>query len=275
MDHWGAHARQWSHVDSPLRPHADDIAALRELLRDQLPPASATPIEQTKRGLLLGVTPELARLGADIVAVDRERGMLDMLRGSAAVGHTSQIAVQGNWLDLPFATRSFDFAIGDGSFTLLRYPQDYHALFEQLRRVLKPAANLVMRIFTAPADGETCAAVVAAAYAGRINSFHAFKWRFAMALVARNRNPNIGVADIYREFVAWIPDRQALADSTGWPARVIDTIDVYRNSPAVYSFPNAEEWSVIAARHSDEIARKIGHYELAERCPIVANRLHV
>jgi SAM-dependent methyltransferase len=282
-DHWSAHARQWSRIASPLRPHVDDIAAMRNLLHGHLCPQSSADVESTGCGLLLGVTPELAQLNDDIIAIDRTRAMLDMLHSDTRLSqsttqprnHTSSIAqrsVHGDWLALPFAAHSIDFAIGDGSFNLLRYPQDYHALFGQLRGVLKPGAPLVARIFTAPALGETCAAVVVDAYARRISNFHAFKWRFAMALVERNRNPNIGVADIYREFNAWIPDRKALAESSGWSHSAIGTIDVYRNSPAIYSFPSAEEWSVIAARYSEEIGRVIGNYELAERCPIVAQR---
>ncbi len=276
-DHWSAHARQWSRIGSPLRPHADDVQLMRDLLHGHLP----QPL--TSQGLLLGVTPELCPLGYGMISIDRDSGMLEMARGETAdlfakspgavAGRSAALPLQGNWLALPLARSSIDFALGDGSFNLLRYPMDYHRLFEQLRWVLKPAAPLIVRTFTTPSRRETCAAVIAAAYAGQITSFHAFKWRFAMALVARNRNPNICVADIYREFDAWAPDRQALAISAGWPVDAIDTIDVYRNSPAVYSFPTAEEWAVLAARHSEEIQREHGCYELADRCPIVLARL--
>jgi SAM-dependent methyltransferase len=284
-DHWSAHARQWSLIDSPLRPHADDIAAMHVLLQEQL--RQPSPPNELSCGLLLGVTPELTELNANIIAIDRTRAMLDMLHSHTRpsqnetslsrdhAANKTQRSVHGNWLALPFALHSIDFAVGDGSFNLLRYPQDYHALFGQLRGALKPGALLVARIFTAPALGETFAAVVVDAYAQRIGSFHAFKWRFAMALVEHNRNPNICVADIYREFNAWIPDRQTLAESSGWPGSVIDTIDVYRDSAAIYSFPTAEEWSVIAARYSEEVSCVTGNYELAERCPIFAQRFRV
>lgn len=264
-DHWQAHARQWSLIASPLRPHLDDIEIMRNFLCEHFRDG------HRGCGLLLGVTPELAELSDNIVALDRERAMIDMLR---AFTQNKNSAVQGNWLDLPFASQTFDFALGDGSFNLLRYPLQYHALFEQLRTVLRSNAQLLLRIFTAPMRQESLATVVDAAHAKKIESFHAFKWRFAMALVARNRDPNIGVADIHREFEQWIPDRVALSTYANWPLETINTIDIYRNSSAVYSFPTVEEWSRIAAQHSVEVERACGHYELAERCPIVSLRVN-
>jgi SAM-dependent methyltransferase len=263
--HWRAHARQWSLIGSPLRPHTDDIAIVRDWLDTTTAPGA--------RGALLGVTPELAQATAHraIVAIDRERAMIDLLQ--RAIPFESARAIQGDWLALPLAARSLAFALGDGSFNLLRYPRDYHALFGELRRVMCEDAALIVRVFARPDAEETCAAVLAAAFAGRIGNFHAFKWRFAMALVARNRHPDIGVADIHREFDAWVPDRDALALGAGWTRAAIDTIDVYRGSDAVYSFPTLEEWRVVAARHGRELACAHGRYELAERCPLLLHRM--
>jgi hypothetical protein len=267
-DHWQAHARQWSRIGSPLRPHADDVAIMQTWL------AAHVPAARPARGLLLGVTPELFHPAPHTtVAIDRERAMVDMLCAQQQGHSYGSAAIQGNWLALPFAAATFDFAFGDGSFNLLRYPDDYCALFEQLQRVLRSEAPLMLRIFTAPDRGESSIAVIEAACERRIASFHACKWRLAMSLVAAHGDANIEVAEIHREFERLAPDRAALARRTGWPRSAIDTIDAYRGSSAVYSFPRAEEWRTIAARHSVELARSQGRYELAERCPRVLCRL--
>lgn len=264
--HWAAHARQWSLVGSPLRPHADDVAIVRDWLDTTTAPGAC--------GVLLGATPELAQPATQrsVIALDRERAMLDMLQRIGPAQNTH--AIQGNWLAPPFADHSVDFALGDGSFNLLSYPRDYHALFGALHCVMRTDGALIVRLFARPDDEETCAAVIAAAFESRIGSFHAFKWRFAMALVARNRHPDIGVADIHREFDAWVPDRDALALDAGWTRSAIDTIDVYRDADAVYSFPTLEEWRVVAARYGREVACVHGRYELAERCPLLLYRMN-
>lgn len=267
-DHWAAHAGQWSRIDSPLRPHADDVALVQAWL------AQYGPTGHAGCGLLLGVTPELAAQGSHtVIAVDRERAMVDMLRSHARAHAHPGDAIQGNWLALPFTAGSLDFALGDGSFNLLRYPDDYHALFNELKRVLRSNAPLILRIFTAPSQRESSLDIIDEAMAGRIASFHAFKWRLAMSLATARGDANIGVADIHREFERLAPDRTMLAQQSGWDRSSIDTIDVYCGSRAVYSFPSAMEWRTIAERYSVELARDHGDYELAECCPSVVSRL--
>ena len=54
--------------------------------------------------------------------------------------------------------------------------------------------------------------------AGEIRSFHAFKWRLAMAIVAEAADPNIRVETIRDVFIREFPDRAMLAETTGWRA---------------------------------------------------------
>lgn len=249
-DHWDKHAGQWQRIGSPLRPCPEDVALLSQAV------AGAGP-----EGLLLGVTPELAAIGT-ITALDHNPAMI----GTLAVGHT----VHGEWLDMPFPDARFDFALGDGSPNMLAYPHGYTALFQQLARVLKPGARVAFRLFAAPEEGESLATLQAEAMAGRIGSFHAFKWRLAMALVRAAGDANIAVARIHAAFQQHFPDRAALAQATGWAPESIQTIDVYAGSDVVYNFPTLSQMRAVSAPYLRECGVAYGSYELAERCPVLS-----
>ena len=107
--------------------------------------------------------------------------------------------------------------------------------------------------------------------AGAIGSFHAFKWRLAMALVARQKSPNICVRTIHDSFSNEFPGRDVIARITGWDAADIDTIDVYRHSTEIYSFPTIEQFQSIipAGTFSNVGFADAGSYELADRCPLL------
>jgi SAM-dependent methyltransferase len=211
-DHWPHHARQWALVGPPLRPGAGDVARL------------CGEVGPDARVLLLGVTPELAGVPCrSLVAVDRSAAMIEAIfpPGPAAA------AVRGDWCALPLADRSIDVAIGDGSLSNLRFPDQYVGFAGELRRVLAPGGKAALRVFTSPAPAAPPA------------SFHALKWQIAMAIAPPDRN--VAVAAIHAAFDAQHPDRAALAARTGWPRAEIDTIDAYRGADLRYSFPTLLE----------------------------------
>ncbi|MDC8757199.1 hypothetical protein [Janthinobacterium fluminis] len=259
-DHWQAHARQWSRIGGPLRPGAEDVGIMRRILGPQ-----------PGLGLLLGVTAELSALSDNMVAVERDATMIARQWRPRGPGQSVR---QGDWLALPFGADSFAFAAGDGSLNMLRHPDGYGRLFEQLRVCLRDQGRLALRVFTAAHDNETPQAAADAALRGDIGSFHAFKWRLAMALVARAGQPDIAVAAIHAAFDALLPDRALLASRAGWARADIDTVDVYRDSPAVYSFPTLRQVRQAVPAGYAELGVFHGSYELAERCPILAWSLH-
>ncbi len=220
-----------------------------------------------QRVLLLGVTPEYADVGTDVTAIDSSETMI----ANVWPGDTAhRRAIKGDWFAMPFERASFSAALGDGSFNTLPWPDGHRRMFDLLATMLRPRGRVVFRLFRAPDSAQSVDAVIAAAKARKIGSFHAFKWHLAMALVAANRNPNIPVAAIRDAFDAAFPDRETLAAVTGWPAAQIETIDVYRGSPDSYSFPtSAEIRSAIPATFTTPDFLPSGSYELAERCPLV------
>jgi len=262
MGHWPLHARQWARVGPPLRPCPDDVAIATAEAE-----AWARAHGRPPRALLLGVTPELAGMpwpaGTTLLAVDREAAMIDALFAPAP-GRRAEV---GDWLALPAPDGAFDLVLGDGSLSNLAFPGDYRRLAAELGRVLAPGGRVVLRLFAAPVEAEPLGAVADALRAGAIGSLHALKWRIAMALQPADRN--VRVADIWRAFGELVPDRAALARRTGWPPDVIDTIDAYRGSELVYSFPTLAEVRATLDPELAEIACHVPGYELGDRCPTV------
>jgi SAM-dependent methyltransferase len=255
--HWNEYHRRWSRLSAPLRPDADIVRGFENILAGR-----------DGRVLLLGVTPELAHIGKRLSAIDRSAAMIAHIWP----GDTERARAQeADWLAPPFADGSFTAIVGDGSLSAVNWPVDYRALFSQAARLLEPGGVAALRLFETPEECETREALKADTLAGRCRSFHAFKWRLAMAAVAQTGDPNIAVAAIRCAFDAMFPDRDALSAATGWSRDDIDTIDVYANSPDVYSFPSFAQLRRTIPDSFAHIRRVgCGSYPLAERCPILA-----
>ena len=184
-----------------------------------------------------------------------------------AAAPATAAAVQADWRALPVAARAIDLAVGDGVLSVLRFPDDYRALAEELARVLAPGGRVALRLFAAPTEPESLAVVAAALAAGTIGSFHALKWRVAMAIQPADRN--VAVVDIGRAVEAVCGDRAALAARTGWPLPVIAAIDGYRGSRLTYSFPTRAEVRGALGEALAAVDEVVPSYELGARCPTV------
>ena len=235
-----------------MRPCAEDVENFRQAIgRDP------------GRCLLLGVTPELATIAPDLTAIDNSSDMI------GALWHGKREAILGDWLDLPFADGSFDTLVGDGCLALLSHPDQHGRFFEQLSRVIAPNGKIVIRVFVGAEQKESPAQVCQDALAGKMKGFHAFKWRLSMALASESADYNFRVAETLATFDRLIPDRARLASVTGWRMDDIETIDFYRDSEAVYSYPTLAQVRQTIPPTLLESDLIYGHYELAERCPIL------
>jgi SAM-dependent methyltransferase len=248
--------RAWSHLTPPLRPNHEVVAAVRE----QIGPAPG-------RTLLLGVTPELADIAPDLVALDRNYTMVT----NVWPGNTSaRRAVVGDWLNTNFAPDTFSFCVGDASFGALSFPRDVTWLCEEVWRILGSGGKLVCRVFVAPDVPETVAAVRDAAMSGAIRNFHAFKFRLAMAIAAEGGRVAVGVDSIFKEFTGLFRDRDALVRMTGWDRQHIDTIDHYEGSMVAFHFPTRSQLlAAVAGKFSNARFLPSGTFELAERSPLL------
>jgi SAM-dependent methyltransferase len=254
--HWVDYHRRWALLTPLLRPNEEVAERVAELVAGH-----------SECVLLLGVTPELAGIGSQLIGIDLQAAMVSHIWP----GDTKRrFAMIGDWLNLPFPRTHFSAAIGDAVFNNLTYPADYPRLFDQLERVVRPGGRFVCRLFEAPGRCESLEAVQAAALAGTIRTFNALKWRLAMAIVAEAGDPNIVVEKIRAAFDRHFPDRAWLAEAAGWRAEAIDTIDAYRDSSEIYSFPTRAELLAVTSNAFAKVQLvPVGSYELAERCPLV------
>ena len=246
--------RRWGTSQPPLRLHADVPAAVARLL----PPGDG-PV------LLLGVTPELAAIATNVVAVDWSEAMI----ASVWPGDTAtKLAMLGDWRDLPLAEHSMATAMGDGCFTMLRYPDDARLLLDQLGRVLRKGARAMIRCFATPEDAESVSDVRHAALAGGIG-FHAFKLRFNQAVTLESGRMSITSDDLFRRFEMLFPDREALSRTSGWSPDTVAEIDAYRGAASVHSYPSRSKLLEIVPHDVRASFAPSGNYPLAERCPLL------
>ena len=266
--HWSDYARYWNLVGSPLRPRLEDVHLYHDLLTGHLGPTSG----EIRNALLFGVTPELAahRWPAQfrLFAVERVPNTIAALwPGNNAVRH----AVCADWLRPPFGTGQFDLAIGDGCLVAVGAADRQSRLLAATWSSLRKGGSLCMRCFCLPETPESVGAVFDALERGLVGSFHAFKWRLAMAL--QGDASDFPVAEIWRTWSATGIDRDRVAASCKWPRASIDTIDVYRNSSLRYRFARHDDLlAQLRAAGFEHVATRYGHYELAERCPVILLR---
>jgi len=255
-NHWQTYHRRWSGLEAPLRPNTEIRAKIVELVGTK-----------SDRILLLGVTPELALSFSNVVAVDKSATMIaNIWPGDSE----TRRVVEADWLKLDGGLGRFSAAIGDGSGNTLAYPDEMRQLLVTVRDHLLPGGRFVCRLYARPDSPWSWDEILAeAASRARIN-FHAFKWKLAMRIAA-DTEPSVPVARIFDCFEYHFRDRGRLAEVTGWDRAIIDMIDAYRGSNAVYCFPTRAEFlDCLPSGFQDVGFHPSGTYDLAADCPIFA-----
>ena len=256
--HWARHLRHWELLGPPLRPHADVVKRVLSLIGTG-----------DARCLLLGSTVEYAALGPRVVSMDASFAMVAGLwRSGDPVG----LAIQADWTRMPVTPRAFSHVLGDGSLNAVPWSV-LPAMLDEVTRVLQPGGTLIARVFCRAETAETPEEIRRDVQLGRVGSFHALKWRIAMAALGDPPASDIAVQDIRRAVVAQYSDRGQLCRTTGWKQTEVDTLDVYEGSSATYNFPTERAIVALLQRwFTDVEVIRCGTYALAERCPILVAR---
>lgn len=224
-------------------------------------------IQHPGRVLLLGVTPELADVATELVAIDVNDSMVAHIWPGNTAGRT---AMAGDWRNTNFRPASFAACVGDISLGALSFPDDTTLVCRRIVEALRPGGRLVCRVFLLPDTPESVAGLRDAAMARSIKNFHAFKIRLGMALAGSQGRPSIGVDAIYRAFTGLFNDRDELTRVTGWDRGHIDTIDFYSGSSTAFHFTTRHQLlSVVSKVFKDPHFVSSGTYELAERSPLL------
>ena len=264
---WDEIARHWDDWGPPLRPSGEDLRIMRLALKQWRPETTT----QTVRVFLCGVTPEIVLMDwpfpIDLVGMDHVESMVRVVWPGDVAG--VRRARVGNWMKSGLPARSRDVVMGDGGFAFLD-PVVQRALTGSMRELLTPGGLFLYRHYAQLEPRETLEQVLSAARAGRIGSFHVFKWRVAMALQP-DSHTGVRLHDIWQVCADAALDPTRLPQP-GWSARAVDTIRFYRDRDARLYFPTLDEFREILSEDFDRIHVEFGQYELAERCPILSAR---
>ena len=255
MSHWQEYHTQWETVGPPLRTDPSVVKLMATLTRSLRGPV-----------LLLGVTPELADAFDEVKAIDKNPAMIDKVWPGDS---RNKKAIAGDWLEMGGPGNLYSAVVGDGSLNNIAFPGEIAPLLARVIDLLLPGGRFACRLFERPDAPLTWRDLAAAGtYPATVN-FHAFKWQLAMRIAA-DEGANIPVTSILQRFEDLFPDRDKLSEMTGWSRRAIGTIDIYRGSPVIYSFPSRAEFlSCIPAEASNAAFLVCGDYDLAACCPIL------
>ena len=264
---WSRVADTFRHIGPPMRPSEEDIRAMERFVA-QTPAASRREV----KALLWGVTPEITAMtwpdGTSLLAVDQSEVMIEGVWLGDIPNYRR--VEQGNWLDLPVEAASQDVILGDGCFSLMGYPDGYQTLAASAHRVLNADGRLIIRFFVRPEEDETPDHVLQEVMAGKIGSFHAFKWRLYMA-VQQSSSTEVTSDTVWQVWNAQI-NPVALMRVTGWSPQVLNTINHYENSSERLSFPTLKEVRSVLSGWFEEVDSYMPSYEMGERFPTLALR---
>ncbi|MFV2089608.1 MAG: hypothetical protein ACC642_03040 [Pseudomonadales bacterium] len=254
-DHWKDYQTRWHLLEAPLRPNQEVVDAIMLAVGGE-----------TSNVLLLGVTPELVEAFEHLTAVDKSEEMIGALWRPSK---STQVVREANWLDMDDAFGPYTAVIGDYSINTLQSTDEIETLMRVVRARLLNGGVFACRVFERPdepiEDQELQASIEDASH----GNFHALKWQIAMSLAERFGG-SVKAIEILDSFNRLFPDRDSVAEKTGWSLDVINTIDVYEQSSMALCFPNHEEFERHFAQGFRDIEwRTSGTYDLAERCPIV------
>jgi len=265
---WNDYASRWDDWGSPLRPHAEDIRIMRDMVA-----AWHRVSRKTKpRVFLCGVTPEIVAMDwpfpLELTGMDKSESMVRLVWPGDVPG--VRRAGVGCWVESGLADGSQDIVIGDGGFVFFAFPEAQRTLLSELRRVLAPDGLFVYRHYSQANRRESPAEVLDAVRSGTIGSFHVLKWRLAMALQQSS-------TDGVRQHDIWSAWNDAGIETSGlpqpgWSQRVVSTIEFYRGKQARFYFPALREFVDLLGERYTDIETRLPAYELGERCPVISAR---
>ena len=262
--HWRSVAQEWKYFGSPLRPCDEDVRYMEKIVAEK-----HSDLEDIKVQLC-GVTPEIAMIDwpakASIKAVEQSQEMIEVVWPGDL--NEKRVAVQGDWLDSGSDRNHYDVVIGDGCFISVAYPEGYHALAKALANKLKQDGLFIMRFFTQLEEKESSDYVFSELLAGKIGSFHAFKWRLAMSL-QQSSQQGVCLHDIYHAWLQAEIDVELLLAKTGWSRQAVDTIGLYEGKQNHFAFATLAEVFDVFTNYFQKESVYFPRYELGERCPIV------
>lgn len=261
MTHWNNQAKMWDLLGPPLKPSAIDIKNCTDWINEK-----KCRDKKPLKVLVLGVTPELINIAwpkdTTVYTLDNNIAMIEAILPTQTP-ILKPIALAGNWLQIPLYNASIDIVIGDGCYSSLSLDA-YEKMTKEIIRILNPSGILIMRFFMRPENNEIFNNIQNDIVANKINNFHTFKLRLAMAL-HEALTQGVCLKDIWESWNLHFKDM--IYKFSHWEDPIIRTIDNYKNTDIFYTFPTFQELRQILCCHFLKSEIFVPAYQLGERCP--------
>ena len=248
--HWAQRSQHWNRSQPPLRPDPAAVQLIQDLIGNT-----------TSDILLLGVTRELTQAFENLVAVEREPGMIS----NVWLGDTdSKRVIHNDWLKVQFPLERFGGAVGDGSINQVAFPHDQLELLDRILDWLEPGGVFACRMYTRPDTPITLDDLRREGLNPTIN-WSAYRRMLSMYL-AEIEGQTIHTRNITAVFDELFPDRTILP----WTQQELEMIDTYATSKLQSCLPTRKELEqIIPSRARDVQFIDVGNYDLAHCCPVL------
>jgi hypothetical protein len=210
---------------------------------------------------LLGVTRELTQAFENVVAVEREPGMIS----NVWLGDTTtKRVIHNDWLKVQFPHERFGGAVGDGSINQVAFPHDQLQLLDRILDWLEPGGVFACRMYTRPDTPITLDDLRREGLTPTIN-WSAYRRMLSMYL-AEIEGQTIHTRNITAVFDELFPDRSILP----WTQQELEMIDTYATSKLQSCLPTRKELEQIIPSRAREVQLlDVGNYDLAHCCPVL------
>jgi hypothetical protein len=252
------HNNNWDKLSPPARPSQAVINDFKSLVPDD-------PI------FLLGVTPEIANVYTNVLAVDHDIKMIE----NVWPGNTdTKTVVNAHW-ETFMSGKTFNGVIGDVALTLLADKKAITNFNKKSFDMLNSGGTVAQRIFHKPKDPITRQHLKDILAKPATINFNAFKWMMFMCY-ADETHYKIKLTNIRKLFNEICPIREVASDITGWSLSIINSIDLYEHSDWEIIVMNKKEWLETVPKDASSVKFTYqDDYDLAELCPILSFSKHV
>ncbi len=256
MSHYENMIAIWEAIGLPLRPKSPVKEKIKALI-----PSPDSDL------LVMGVTPEFYAMADRVTALDISPAMIGAIWPGDGPGKQ---AVQGSWLDMPFADDSFDIVLSDGVMNIVSQPDSLDLMLREVRRVLRPGGRAIMRWFVAPEIQPEDAEIFDFAMNHCQGSIDAMRWRIVVHTAQCSDAPYIEVAEAYEMFERLFPDTEQLCLANDWDAETVARVRVYKDGTQKFHIPTCSEAIEIAQRYFPTAsAHSSGNYVTSELFPLI------